>query len=89
MGVGVVLGVAQTHARPARTARVPRPDPYVPCPAFAHARTPQKKEIASAKVATQKAVDAAIAGKLDATMKGYLGSRFSLKSGQYPHEMQF
>ena len=38
---------------------------------------------------TQKKVDAAIAGKLDATMKGYLGSRFSLMSGQYPHEMVF
>ena len=52
-------------------------------------RAPQKKEVAAAKVETQKKVDAAIAGKLDATMKGYLGSRFSLKSGQYPHEMVF
>jgi len=49
----------------------------------------EKKEVAAAKVETQKKVDAAIAGKLDATMKGYLGSRFSLKSGQYPHEMVF
>lgn len=37
----------------------------------------------------QKSVDAAIAGKLDATMKGYLGARFSLKSGQYPHDLKF
>ena len=49
----------------------------------------QKKEVAAEKVEMQKAVDAAIAGKIDATMKGYLGARFSLKSGQYPHQLKF
>merc|ERR1712078_266496 len=49
----------------------------------------KKKEVVAEKVAMQKSVDAAIAGKLDATMKGYLGARFSLKSGQYPHDLKF
>jgi len=59
-------------------------------PPFARAvPNEKKKEVAAEKVAMQKSVDAAIAGKLDATMKGYLGARFSLKSGQYPHDLKF
>ena len=37
----------------------------------------------------QKSVDSAITGSLDADVKGYLGSVFSLKSGDRPHLMKF
>ncbi len=40
-------------------------------------------------LAAQKAVDAALAGKLSAELKGYLGATFSLSSGDRPHLLKF
>ena len=40
-------------------------------------------------IENQKAVDSALLGGLDAEVKGYLGSRFSLKSADRPHLMKF
>jgi len=37
----------------------------------------------------QKSVDGAILKALDADVKGYLGSRFTLKSADRPHLMKF
>lgn len=48
-----------------------------------------KKELPAEFVAQQKAVDAAIIGGLDATLKAYLGARFTLKDGDRPHMMKF
>lgn len=43
------------------------------------------------KVADQKVVDASLiaAIKKDRLLKGYLASKFTLTSGQYPHELKF
>ena len=40
-----------------------------------------KKVLAPEYIENQKAVDAALTSGLDATVKSYLGSRFTLKSG--------
>lgn len=48
-----------------------------------------KKELPAEYIAQQKAVDAAIQGGLDATLKAYLGARFTLKDGDRPHMMKF
>ena len=40
-------------------------------------------------IENQKAVDSALLGGLDAEVKGYLGTRFSLKSADRPHLMKF
>jgi large subunit ribosomal protein L6e len=44
---------------------------------------------AAVYVENQKAVDAALISALDADVKGYLGTRFTLKSGDRPHLMNF
>jgi len=49
----------------------------------------KKKEFRPEYVENQKAVDAALVSGLDATVKGYLASRFTLKSGDRPHLMKF
>ena len=48
-----------------------------------------KKTLAPEYIENQKAVDAALTSGLDATVKSYLGSRFTLKSGDRPHLMKF
>ena len=40
-------------------------------------------------VANQKAVDAALLGALSAGVKGFLATRFTLRSGDRPHLMKF
>lgn len=40
-------------------------------------------------IQNQKTVDSAILGGLDEDLKGYLGTRFSLKSADRPHLMKF
>ena len=40
-------------------------------------------------IENQKAVDESLLGSLDGDVKGYLGSRFSLKSADRPHLMKF
>lgn len=46
-------------------------------------------EISEDRKNVQKAVDTAILKGLDATLKKYLGAKFSLTSGQAPHAMKF
>ncbi len=48
-----------------------------------------KKEIAPEFVEAQKAVDGPLLGGLSDELKGYLGTRFGLKSGDRPHLMKF
>ena len=48
-----------------------------------------KKALAPEYIENQKALDAALISGLDATVKSYLGSRFTLKSGDRPHLMKF
>merc|ERR1712130_349436 len=50
---------------------------------------PEKKSLPSEYIENQKSVDSAILKALDADVKGYLGSRFSLKSADRPHLMKF
>jgi len=50
---------------------------------------PVKTELAAEYVANQKSVDAAVLGALAPEMKGYLATRFTLKSGDRPHLMKF
>lgn len=53
------------------------------------AQEEKKKELPAEYVANQKAVDAALLGVLGDDVKGYLSSRFSLRSGDRPHLMKF
>lgn len=46
-------------------------------------------EISGDRKELQKGVDTSILKALDATMKKYLGARFSLTNGQAPHNMKF
>lgn len=46
-------------------------------------------EIAAERKELQKSVDASILKGLDATLKKYLGAKFSLTNGQAPHTMKF
>ena len=47
------------------------------------------QSLPSEYIENQKTVDSALLGGLDAEVKGYLGSRFSLKSADRPHLMKF
>lgn len=49
----------------------------------------EKKELSPEYVENQKAVDAALLAGLEADVRGYLGTRFSLKSGDRPHLLKF
>jgi large subunit ribosomal protein L6e len=48
-----------------------------------------KKELSAEYVADQKAVDAALLKALTPELKGYLGTRFTLRDGDRPHLMKF
>jgi large subunit ribosomal protein L6e len=48
-----------------------------------------KKEISAEYIADQKAVDAALLKALSPELKGYLGTRFTLRDGDRPHLMKF
>ena len=61
----------------------PTPNPLTPQP---HPHPPQ--ELPAEYVANQKAVDAALAGKLG-ELKAYLAATFSLRSSDRPHLMKF
>lgn len=50
---------------------------------------PDKKALSPAYVAAQKALDGALAKAVPAELKGYLGSRFTLRDGDRPHLMKF
>ena len=47
------------------------------------------QELPKEYIENQKSVDSAILKALDADVKGYLGTRFSLKSADRPHLMKF
>ena len=49
----------------------------------------EKKELPAEYVANQKAVDTALLAGLDADLKGYLSTRFTLRDGDRPHLMKF
>lgn len=51
----------------------------------------EKKEVSEEKKEDQKAVDGALLPIVEAVpqLKEYLRARFSLKSGQKPHNMKF
>ncbi|KAI8475776.1 MAG: ribosomal protein L6 component of cytosolic 80S ribosome and 60S large subunit [Monoraphidium minutum] len=49
----------------------------------------EKAPLAAEYVANQKALDAALLPALSADLKGYLGSRFTLRDGDRPHLMKF
>ena len=51
----------------------------------------EKKELPASYVADNKALDAAIAPKVQAVphLAGYLATKFTLRSGDKPHEMKF
>lgn len=53
------------------------------------AQEEKKKELPAEYVANQKAVDAALLAALSDEEKGYLATRFSLRSGDRPHLMKF
>lgn len=57
---------------------------------FAEGEEP-KKEVSAARQAAQKAVDAGVESAVSAVpqLKEYLRTLFTLRSGQYPHEMKF
>jgi len=49
----------------------------------------EKKELSADYIANQKALDSALLPALSADVKGYLSTRFSLRSGDRPHLMKF
>merc|ERR1711879_955742 len=57
---------------------------------FAEEEKP-KNTVSDARKADQKSVDDAIMASVKATagLKEYLGARFALTNGQFPHEMNF
>lgn len=59
-------------------------DPFM-CAVYA-VQTPV---ISDERKALQKSVDSSILKGLDATLKKYLGAKFSLTNGQAPHAMKF
>ena len=52
---------------------------------------PEKKELPADYVADNKALDAALGPIIDKVphLKGYMATRFTLRSGDKPHEMKF
>jgi large subunit ribosomal protein L6e len=48
-----------------------------------------KKELSAEYIADQKAVDAALLKAISPELKGYLGTRFTLRDGDRPHLMKF
>ena len=58
---------------------------------FAEESAEQKKEVSQARKDAQVAVDGALLKAVKAVphLKAYLGARFSLKKGMFPHEMVF
>ncbi|KAJ5744984.1 60S ribosomal protein L6-B [Penicillium manginii] len=58
---------------------------------FKQGEKPQKKVVASARAADQKAVDQSILGsiKKEEFLSSYLASTFSLRNGDKPHEMKW
>ena len=50
---------------------------------------PVLQTLSTEYVENQKKVDAALLKSLDDAVKGYLGTRFSLSSGDRPHLMKF
>lgn len=53
------------------------------------AQEEKKKELPADYIANQKTVDAALLKAIDGDMKGYLSTRFTLRSGDRPHLMKF
>mmetsp|Transcript_32782 Transcript_32782/g.57041 ORF Transcript_32782/g.57041 Transcript_32782/m.57041 type:complete len:169 (+) Transcript_32782:2126-2632(+) len=51
----------------------------------------QKPAVSAEKKQTQQQVDAQVLGVIKSTpdLKGYLGARFTLSNGQYPHNLKF
>ena len=51
----------------------------------------KKAELSDSRKADQKAVDSALLTAISKVpqLKGYLGSNFTLRNGQYPHQMKF
>ncbi|KAG9240712.1 putative 60S ribosomal protein L6-B [Calycina marina] len=58
---------------------------------FAQGEKPEKKKPSSSRAADQKAVDKALLSTIKKTpfLTSYLGSSFSLRKGDRPHEMQW
>ncbi|KAJ5166791.1 60S ribosomal protein L6-B [Penicillium canariense] len=58
---------------------------------FKQGEKPEKKKVASARAADQKAVDQSILGsiKKEEFLSSYLATTFSLRSGDKPHEMKW
>ncbi len=56
---------------------------------FFAAPTADKKALPAAYLAAQAALDAAVGAKLSEELKGYLNTRFTLRSGDKPHLMAF
>lgn len=52
---------------------------------------PEKKVVAAHRIADQKSVDEQLVAVIAKTesLKDYLGARFSLSSGQFPHQIKF
>jgi len=53
------------------------------------AQEEKKTELPAEYVANQKSVDAALLSALNDELKGYLATRFTLRSGDRPHLMKF
>ena len=53
------------------------------------AQEEKKTELPADYVANQKAVDASLLSALSDELKGYLATRFTLRSGDRPHLMKF
>ena len=84
------LNARRTRLSPTRPAASPSPIRVTDRHRHACLSTLQKKEIPAARKADQAAVDKAVLGGIkDGLLKKYLGSTFTLKNGQYPHEMIF
>lgn len=56
---------------------------------FASFAEETKKELSAEYIADQKAVDAALLKAITPELKGYLGTRFTLRDGDRPHLMKF
>lgn len=75
---------------PPSPSRPPLPAFFLLPLAFPPSHTEETKKALSAEyIADQKAVDAALLKALTPELKGYLGTRFTLRDGDRPHLMKF
>ena len=88
---GIDNGTVDKVGKPEYFARDKKADKKGSEEAFFNEGKPQKKEVSSDRAQDQKKIDKALltAVKKEPMLMSYLGSQFSLRKGDKPHEIVF